>query len=224
MTIAIAVTLPDGVLLVADGKINKPFTGEIDGNDQDKIKEIKSSISAIELGVTYATNAAVIGLQSTEMDLATTSPETFLAELRNSVVSGWRTFIDLLAPDVDQNNDAMRAALVAGGIVAGVPFVGGVLCGNGQESSVLCKGPETHFVVLGGEQQNAQQFFERNALEALQSSAWLTHEGPMNDFTKALLDAAVDTIKMAEQADRTIGGTIRYQVIRNNFQPLKVVI
>jgi len=225
MTIAIAVTLPDGVLLVADGRICKPFTQEVHCSDKDKIEQISPIISAIPLGVTHATNAALANLRAGVTATPASSPENFLAALQSGVIIGWQNFLQLLAPEVDRNHHSMRAALVAGGIIAGVPFISGFLFGShGQESSVIRTAPDPHFIVLGGEDQDAQGFFKRQAEIAFGTSAWAPNEGAENDLTKSLLSVAVETIRMVENADIGVGGTIRYQLIRNNYQPVKSTV
>lgn len=139
MSIGIAMTLPDGVLLVADGRRTQPFVSENrHDNDVDKLEKISSTIYAISFGITHATDYAlkIIGGACKKES----TPERFGLLLNYSVRTGWIHLITNLAPDVDKNDPRMRAALVAGGIWGGEPFIASSLYGtNINPQSILRK-------------------------------------------------------------------------------------
>ena len=224
MTIGIAVTLPDGVLLVADGRQTWPLAaGKPPNSDVDKLRQIGPTVFAITFGVTQATSWALTQLK--KMFVEGCKPEAFAAQLEASVRSGWDTFIANLAPDVDRNHPAMKAALVAGGLVAGGPFIAGFLCSSrgNMPTAVLRKGPSMHSIVLGGEEQRTEEMFNQRAERSLQGLPWQPDVGPANLWVGVLLKAAVDVIRFVEAQNPTIGGTIRYAVVRENFPVKKAV-
>lgn len=223
MSIGIAMTLPDGVLLVADGRRTQPFVSENrHDNDVDKLEKISSTIYAISFGITHATDYAlkIIGGACKKES----TPERFGLLLNYSVRTGWIHLITNLAPDVDKNDPRMRAALVAGGIWGGEPFIASSLYGtNINPQSILRKNCPFQCIVLGGEKQQAQEMFTRKAGDVIQSFSWEISIGPQNATVSELLVSAASTIREVESRNPDIGGTIRYAIVRKNFPVEKAI-
>jgi len=224
VTIGIAVSLPDGALFVADGRQTWPLAGgKLPEDDVDKLKQIGSSVFVISVGITQATDWAQLYLQQAFDEGCT--PETFVESLEASVRSGWDIFIDSLAPDVDPDHPTMRAALIAGGFLTGEPFIAGSLCGGhaNTSSTVMRKGPEIQFIVVGGEEQQSEERFKQEVEQNLQGLFWQSSQGPMNLWVDALVKAAVSVIRFVESQNLEVGGTIRYALVRQSFPVKKTV-
>jgi hypothetical protein len=113
----------------------------------------------------------------------------------------------------------MRAALIAGGLAAGTPFVTGTLIrlnpdapGTNKHHTLVHTEPH-NLLILGGEEQGAEDDFVRRAGEA-----YTRHRvgpgGSLDTFASALRDAAEETIRMVAATNPGVGGTIRYATIR----------
>lgn len=222
MSIGIAVTLPDGALLVADGRRDLIFATDKDPEDNvDKLAQIGSTVFAIPLGVTIATDLALRYLKHRSVEGC--KPEDFPSLLMTSLQAGWELFMEALAPDVDRGDVRMRAALLAGGIAADVPFIAGTMAGSsdGIPQPILLKGPSVYKIVLGPQEEEPRELFDLKLKQGLPGLTWDWDTGPINEAVKVLLDVAVDTIRFAESQDPMIGGTIRYAIVRRNFTVVK---
>jgi len=80
-----------------------------------------------------------------------------------------------------------------------------------------------HSIVLGGEEQRTEEMFNQRAERSLQGLPWQPDVGPANLWVGVLLKAAVDVIRFVEAQNPTIGGTIRYAVVCENFPVKKAV-
>jgi len=218
MSIGIGITLPDGVLLVSDGRRIHPLAEnkEIE-NDIDKIEKVKASVFAISFGVGQATEPALKKLRNEASPLK--PPEDWLEYLESSVTYGWRSFLNRLSPEVDINHTALRAALVVGGISNHQPFIAGYLCSPEMKMDrpVMKKSPATHKMVVGGEKYQAETKFANKSRSIIDTISWQSGVGPENKLIKALIGAAEEVIREVESKGSRIGGVIRYIVIRQNF-------
>jgi len=212
MTIAIAVCLQDGALLIADGRQTNPMTpnGKVISDDINKITHISTSISSIVFGITKATNMALSTIRPNIINEAR-SPVEILQEIKRSVECGWNYLQTTLKQDVNRQHRAMRAGLLVGGylpIQKQGGFIGGVLRRpNGHDAPTL-ETKQCSLIVLGGEENNSQEIFKQ---------AFNQEKRTQNDPLKALLRAGVATIRQVEQVNPWVGGVIRYLILRRGF-------
>lgn len=222
MTIGIGVTLPDGALLVADGRRTWPLAnGRPPMDDIDKIEQVHSTVYAIPFGIIQATDCALVYLR--ERFTASSTLKGFASLLDESVNKGWTYLISNLDKSIDPNQRFMRAALITGGIVANQPFIAGCLYGSGIDPSLaLHEGLAYQVFMLGGEEQHAIERFTEASGRSIPSS-WQAKAGPVNTTVKALLGSAESTIRAVSSQNSEIGGAVRYAVIRSGFPVEKAI-
>jgi 20S proteasome alpha/beta subunit len=215
MTVGIAITLEDGVLLVADGRRSRPLVNGAPPEDNvNKIYQIDSKIAAITFGVEQGTDVALDHLRSNlSGDL---SPQQLCVLVENSVDFGWANLLSRLGADVDRRHRTIRVGLVVGGLAAALPFVSGALKHVDNGNSIVEVGPYKS-IVLGGEEQNATREFDSRSSRAVQQFASIPGGGLMNSLVNGLLSSAEETIRLVAENNPEVGGTIRYAVIRRDF-------
>lgn len=219
MTIGIALTLEDGALLVADGRRTSPFneTGQITSEDAEKIIQVGPTVAIITFGVAQATELAVKGLKAV-YDAGLDPPPQEIGQVVDDCVRlSWEKLAEALSEIEYLDKPAMRVGLVAGGLAQGAPFICGALhYHNGQSPLVLQTGRDRS-IVLGGEAYNARQLFNEQAGRIVDSMAGPLGAQPSNELIRALINCAVTTIRSIGKQDDSIGGTIRYALIRRGL-------
>lgn len=217
--------MPDGVVFAADGRRVHPQaknSAAVD-NEVDKLVCVGPTTFAIPFGVTQATDEALNILR--ERVHPGLSPEAFAHEVNSSVAAAWAFLNTRLATDVDPNHPSMRAALIVGGLAGQIPFLTAALHGPGiKQEPLLLKACDLQFILLGGEQYSASQFFTEETRRLLASITWNPAAGPLNPTVSAILEASANTIRHIESCDPTVGGTKRYAIIRSGFPIEKGVL
>jgi hypothetical protein len=217
MTIGIAMTLEDGVLLVADGRRTRPQAKTINTPPKDnvnKIHTISENVAAISFGVKQATDEALRLFRATLPNTSTL--DDVRVHLERSVDAAWHDLMSSLAPEVNRNHPTMRAALLVAGLFANQPFMVATLYHPNGHVSPVMRTDKFSLIVLGGEEQESQQFFTTLATDAVQRFSASPGTGTVNLLITALLASAQKTIRFVQQNDPDVGGIIHYVVIRRN--------
>lgn len=224
MTIGIALTLPDGVLLVADGRGTYPYSnGNLPENNLDKLVQISSTIYAIPFGITQATDLSMLILKKSILE--NSKPEQISSMCINCVKAGWQYLINHVSDDVKVNDVRMRAALIIGGITGSELFITGSLISNNiHPQPILHKNTPFQLFMLGGEEQQALNLFNRRASICVGNIPWDYSSGPINATIKALLNEAMIIIRNIEFQNSEIGGVLRYVIIRKGFATKKDIL
>lgn len=220
MSIGIAVTLPDGVVLVADGKQtlilvdNQQLQVE---DEAEKISKVRASVFAINFGVRQASDLALRNLKNKVSPKD--PPKLWANHLESSVRHGWDSFIETCSPKFNRHHPVMRAALILGGIAQAKPFIAGHLCDStgGMDSPELRTRSQGSFIGLGGEEQQVQTSFNQKASKVVNSIGWQPNMGPENELTRSLVQVAEDIIRKVEKENPRVGGVIKYMIVRKNF-------
>ena len=128
MTLGIAVCLEDGALLIADGRVVKPFVDNEKLSDTtNKIVRIAETVASISFGEIHATDWALSALKIANVGTSN-SPVEIMKKTESAVNLGWLTLLAKLDPDIDK--ESLRAALLIGGYLPNQDeggFVGGTL-------------------------------------------------------------------------------------------------
>jgi hypothetical protein len=211
MSIGIAVAIGDLVLMVADGRRSNAFA--VQTNEADKIIQLSESRALIEFGVVMASASAVEELATASPRL--TSGGELIACLSTAVRKAGARLVSVVLPD-STDMSRIKVGLLAGGIDAAGPYVGGALYGHGMnEPSVLLVrlNPAPQWIVLGGEACGAQKYFRHEIERAYGASGT-----DQNTFLTMAKRAAKKTVTHAASHDRTIGGRVQYCVIQHEQQ------
>ncbi len=219
MTVAIAVCLEDGAVLVADGRQVHPMVPNGESvDDVNKIKHIGAGIGCIVFGITIASDKALRSIRSDVIDEAK-SPVEILQEIERSVECGWTYLQNSLGPDVDRTHKSMRAGLLVGGylpIQKQAGFIGGVLFRPDGHHAPTLETKPFKSVVLGGEENNSHEIF-RQVFEQEIRNIVRAGRRTQDDSLKALLCAGIATIRKVEQHNPEVGGIIRYTILRRGL-------
>lgn len=221
MSIGIALIVPDGVILVADGRRSRPQSSNLNPvveDNTDKVVSLTEHVYAIPFGVAQATDLATMSLKASIKH--NSSPEHIRCETDASVELGWNQLIRALASDVDVNHPTMRAALIVGGISQDDTFISASMQGTGVNQPPVLIKDSFQFIVLGGEQHQADTHFAQQ-LKGIGKHQWSLSEGPHNKCTRKILQSANNTIRHIAELDPTIGGAVRYAIIRKGFSVFK---
>jgi len=228
MTIGIAVCLSDGALLIADGLVVVPPTKNYSraravSTDLRKITRIGSTLAAIKIGIEIGTEHALSMINRSALDIAT-SVEDIVTEIERCSLAGWEHLLSKLGSDDDPTNEHLRVIFLVGGYIRASPMGGLILATLYRPEghcAPLVKTTRNKLIVIGGEDQDAQELFRNYAQREYDqlSRAQLASNGSgiRNYFVNAMISAGVRTINEVSVSDPLIGGTIRYTIIRRGF-------
>jgi len=178
LSIGIGLVIPDGVILIADGRQEWP-----------------------QSSARYAFD-----------DAADTS-----------IKRAWSQFLKRRAPDVNTDHLTIKAALIVGGLSQDSPFVVASLHGSGVSQEPLSAKDSFQFIVFGGEEYRAQSHFASQLQRVVKKDTWSLSDGPHNSSTRKILQAANNTIRCIESLDSSVGGIVRYAIVRKGFPVIKEV-
>lgn len=216
MSIGIGLIVPDGVILIADGRRGYPQSANshvID--DADKLIPLDDHIFTIPFGVVQATDLATLVLKSSLK--SSSSPASIQDAVYTSLKLAWNQLLMRLASDVNINHPTMRAALIVGGISQNESFIAACLHGSGVDLEPILITDSYKFIVLGGEEHKSNLHFADQLEVIMKEEAWDFSEGPFNRCIERILEAANNTIRHIEGLDSSIGGIIKYTIIRKDF-------
>ncbi len=220
MSIGIGLIIPDGVILVADGRRRYPQSDNshfID--DADKVNPLGDHIFTIPIGFVQVTELATPILKSSIKSIS--SPESIKDAVYTSLKIAWNQILMMLASDVDINHPTMRAALIVGGISQKEPFIAACLHGTGVDQKPLLIKDSFNFIVIGGEEHESNFHFKKQLETIMKEEAWNFSEGPLNRYIERILKAANNTIRHIGNLDNSIGGIVNYAIIRKDFPVIK---
>lgn len=208
MTLGLGVTLPDGIILMADGRLIQR-TGALFTDEADKIIQLSPSVFAIPAGVEAVTSAALHQLR--QEILPDDSCNTIVSKAKLAIGRYWEFLMqDLRAQGAENHPNNNAAFLIAGHDPAGDFFLIEIVQNNG-EAIQECSAREPDQVIAIGDADPYQLASEI----ALGKSAnpWIQEEclNPWVQFVAARMQAC-----MAEASLRSpgIGGTIRCAILR----------
>ena len=222
MSIGISVTVPDGVVLVADGRDHRMFgSGPQITDGVDKLQPINDRVFAVPFGVTSASSSAIRMLQ--RVWGVTQVPERIGRIVHRATRKGWRRFVSQLDPHIDRRDPRLGVGLLVAGI-AGEPFICEAICSEHTDIAPSVGTGAWVTAVRGGEDQQARERFEEATKAIIDSVGWEGDEGPHNAMTQALMGAAADVIDQAAKESQWIGWPIRGVVVRRGFPTLKEIV
>ena len=221
MTLAIAVCIPDGAILMADGLRKNILTGEVVSSKINKISVLSKSVGAIRLGVEKGTDHALLMLNNTILDSAQSCQE-IVDEIDRATRLGWEHLKNISEGLIDPDHECNKVALVFGGYVSTTNqggFIGSALYHSKGHHTPT---PTTtiSFSVTGGEKYDAKSRFDELVSTELGKSH--TSEGGVkNDVVIAILNAGRMLISEISKKDPFVGGIPRYTIIRRGFRALE---
>lgn len=219
MTVGIAVCLSDGALLIADGLTVNPLRdNRILSTDSRKIIRISSTLATIEFGIIQGTTYALSMMNRSAFEIAT-SVSDIVNEIERCSSVGWAQLLSRLGPDVDPTHESIRLAFLVGGYIRISPPGGlilGTLYHTEGHDTPLVQTAENSFIVIGGENQDAQMLF-KNYSQMEYDQLISAGSGVCNNIVNAYITAGVRTINEVSESNPQVGGTIRYTIIRRNF-------
>jgi hypothetical protein len=215
MSIGITVVLPSAVLTVTDSRKSFPLEPWRKPDDsQSKLFELRSWLTVIESGSDLVTRHAIARLDKTLPKTAPPAGEV-LVRLGQALREAWP--LVSFAPGVDLRTE--RAALLAGGIADGDPFLATALGFHDGRGDTALRRELFDFLMLGGEEVHAAERFE----ERIHAVGHRHGETFTDELFEAALDAAGTTIRDVAASDRTVGGPIRFHLARTDGSSLRGV-
>ena len=216
MSFAFAMTLPNAVILVADG-----MTRAIDGagttplaSDVDKIEPLGPAAFAIRFGIEEISGAAISDVRA---GLSPSDTPSWINHKINAAVDArWKAFLE--SGRVDPLNDSLAVGVYAAGIAAGVPFVSAQLRHGAQEEPSASFTTEigVPFVIGFNSREMTDNFLQQ--LARVVRPYWRNPDRCIEQ----LLDVAGKGIRRAErEREGEVGGTIRYAIVKRGKPVVK---
>jgi hypothetical protein len=219
MTIAIAVCLYDGALLISDGlRVNPWQNNRVLSTTDKKIKQISSSLATVQVGVTEGTTRALYAINRSVLDVSA-STDIFVTEIDRATKYGWDFLNMNLGSDVDRNNPSLKVGLIFGGYVPAVSqggIIGGTIYGLDGHDDPCVITQDYNFIVKGGEEQGSTSLF-KDLTQIEMDNVDSLGIGVRNNVVNAYLSVAPIVIAKVAEENPQIGGTISYMIIRRGF-------
>jgi 20S proteasome alpha/beta subunit len=213
MTIAIALALPDGALLFADGRRShiddSSFTAT---NSHNKINRLTDDLSVATYGLEPITSACLQTIKHAAQPDWNCSKYFLVASIYLPQI-----FAELkgqLSTSIDLTNTNLETGLVFAGHDHGHPFIGRLLfAGERQVVAQIIRQPG-YAAILGGFSCNAEDILLQN----INRHPNISHTEE-NDYgakeVGALKDVISQTIRDVSKHEPTVGGTISFISIRH---------
>jgi len=220
MSMAIAMTVLDGAILVADGYIQTPLGDKnLAWDDIDKIEQITDSIFAIRFGVEHVAGSAIKALRTRLANNRNCRAKSLFASLEFHLRSEWESFLHHLPAGVDPDHDNLGVGVLCGGLAGGVPFIAGVMHHvviPNHPILIFDEGPGRIYA-FGFDDRNEREQFYQDIEQIRVNVPWKSHEGPCNAYIEHLLARSGAAIREVESQNADTGGVIRYVVVRKEF-------
>ncbi len=214
MSIGIAVLLPDSIVLVADGRMRRfDAPGQpIIADDVNKIVLIGQSFALVTCGVGQITDPAAKQLEYDLHPHHAVNEVLDLVSLR--LEEAWNLHAPHFPPALDLTDPHINATFLIGGLAADREFIGSVQHHDlgKRPGQVAMLSDALQFVTICVEQQVAGDYFEARLIQKLAYAESEQRVGLM-------IEAAAETIRFMETRDLSIGGTIRYLLLRRGMLP-----
>jgi len=219
MSFSLALVLPDGVFILADGRQVKPlFQDAIVSDDLDKIQIIHGTFALVPFGITVATDAAIQVIH--ERWPVPARREDVCQLVKNAAEYGWTTTVCRLAADVDRTDPSLCCALIGGGVLDGKPLVTSILVGfTSHDSRTMDQAGE--MLLLGGEDFNVSGLIEQDIRQAFNKCRYNLRRGPCNATITEIVRLVAARVVWLGSQDRSIGGKIRYAIFRDRYPAYK---
>ena len=214
MTIGIAVLTSDSITFVADGRMRRfDAPGQpIISDDVNKIVPIGQSFAAVTCGVGQVTDAAVNQIEHSLQPHHTLNEVLDLVSL--SLEEAWQCHAPDFPPGLDLTDPDINGTLLIGGVAAGTEFIGSAQhhYQGKKPIKVATLSDSLQFMIACVEQEIAGDYFEAKLLEKLASIG-------SEKRTTLMVEAAAETVRFMQTRDSSIGGTIRYLILRRGVLP-----
>lgn len=216
MTIAIAMALPDGALLVTDGRRSHIDDSSLITTDShNKITPLTDNLSVATYGLEPITTACLQAIKTAAQPDWNCSKYFLLASIYLPQV-----FAELkpqLATAIDLTNTNLETGFVFAGHDLGHPFIGRLLfAGERQVVTQIIRQPGCA-AILGGFSCNTEDIL----LEHINQHPHISHTEENDYGTKeedALKDVIRQTIRDVSTHEPTVGGTISFTTIRHKHK------
>jgi 20S proteasome alpha/beta subunit len=206
MTVVFGLVTDEFVFLAADGRQSNAY--EIQTDEAEKIAPINDTLAAAVLGAVIGSDLA---LDFASKHIASSDQaEAIEKKIQEGVFIGAKYVMDLIRPG-DPSLSRIKVGMILGGLDAIGPYLVGGLFGTMMDrpSTVLCRGTglKPSYIVLGGEDANAENYFANEILRIIQTSS-KNYEA----LLEMLLQAVKATVQHTSSLDKTVGGRIQYRL------------
>jgi hypothetical protein len=221
MSVAIALTLPDGIVPFADGRQTRlSSAADVIGDDIDKLIPLQERVFAVPFGITLVTDHVIDGLETAGESVG--SPEDYRTLAEVLVGTAWAQFEANLPESLDPDDDRLKAGVLIGGMFGDRQFFVASMHGVGVSQDPLLEvGVQERITVVGDDDGGVQKNFERRYVTALAGTSWRGSVGPQNEVTRRIVKVGIATIRDLARTVPSVGGVIRYVLLRSGYPPLR---
>lgn len=216
MSFASGLTLPDGVLLIADGVVatwregsENPFDIQ---TEVDKLEEVDDSIWAVRFGIEQISGRIIERLRGKTYR----TPEDVDVQLRSAADIEWRN----ASLTMSTSSDHYGVGVLVGGLVVDEPFIAAILRHPLQVPTdgkdIFWKGPWAIWAV-GFDTDEADSQYYKDVADTVRSVAWKPEDGPSNSLTKLVTCIGLRAIRELDSRDSLTGSVSRSVLVRRRY-------
>lgn len=220
MGLVAGMTLPDGVVMVADGMIATFTEGETEPTglnpDGNKFEQVSDCIYAVRDGIDVISGAIIERLRG----VSYRSPGQVRDRLHEAAGEVWAEAEPLAA----KLGDVGEVGVLVGGHVDGEPFLSGVLRHPTEDPKDVHWGGPWAVWVWGLEPETDKQFYNtvgKATNGSFNRFGWPPYQGPMNDVITNVAGNMVAVMQDVAEDNPLSGGAFRFAVVRAGYEPLE---
>lgn len=216
MTVCIVVNFEDGVFLMADGRLSRPYCGSsiIDDNAI-KLHVVADKIVCAEYGLDIPTREALKQISPDILNQAVT-PKDVLKVFEKACFHGLTELLKGFQPTGDQLS-TFRFGFFFGGLLSNqTSFIGGFLWNPEGPPSTFIETTSWQFSAVGGNDEITKRLFNEKLTECLVVD-YPVRNPILNQTAQACIGAGVFTIREVQKTHPDVGGRIQYYVVRRSY-------
>ena len=225
MTLIIGCTLPDGAVLVSDGRVTdcRSLSGpannavKVIDDNMSKIIQLLPNVYIGISGLELACERTIARAKETVSESLSSGQLVQRIELASALE--WREAMSSLGREKIGD---LGIGLLVGGLVNGEPLIVSIAQdASGPQVSVKTK-PFEFAMIAGVHNEEHLRVFNGSLRDdvygVLSSKTSYDRSGPVNDVIESLTNAMVSAIKRVAEKDSTVGGRIHYVIVRRDFE------
>ncbi|MBU0992137.1 MAG: hypothetical protein KJ737_06550 [Proteobacteria bacterium] len=209
MTFALAMNLPDGVLLLGDRR--RTFHNS-DGSTTTKdgvtkLIKISEDLYAIGLGIEFVTYSVIVNVSDAVDKIK--SPESLLDVVKEKFKICWEAHTSLYK---GPNLDHIETAIIFAGIINNQPFF--LQYSLNRKPTI---NTEIFKVLAEGGNGIGNELLQNIQIKCSNGTLYNVKKGPINKILEIIINTSRDHIFKNESIEYGVGGGINCVVIRNKF-------
>lgn len=224
MTMILGYCFEDVAAIIADSRLYDLKLAKPVDDDHGKLVELCPTVFAGCSG--YAIAVEMILERVKQADSSFPSHESLIEAIRDAAGREWPLVKNSAPSGIAP--DQISVGLIVGGVLERMPFLSTIqISDEGIERSTVSSAIQCRMVSGVSDAAKTRVFngsLREKAVWIIENVEYDRSSGPTNDTIRQLLEASGHAIRAVAAEDYTVGGSVRYVVVRNNYECIRGTI